>query len=205
MASITIQTEIEFSKDCQSVFVSDVTRSYDLSTNPNGYDLTGTINLNPNNIDTDTGYITFESSDGTSVTYDIPSADFNVSNIDTSGLISIALTMDELEALGLDTSDDVWKIKYGFDDTDSNSYSSTCYIVKSCTACCVINTLLSRIDLCTNCKTNTVTNKINEVLMAQISLQMASAKAACGDITGAKELLDYVNSLSTVTRCDACN
>lgn len=205
MASITIQTDIRFSKDCQTIYISDVTRSYNAFTNPNGYDTTGAVNLDPNDIDTDTGYITFEASDGTSVTYNLSSTDFVIANIDTTGLISVAITMDDLEELGLDTSDDVWKITYGYTDDSDEEYTSICYIVKDCTACCVINALLANIDLCTNCKAQSVTNKINEILMAQVALKMASAKAACGDITGAKELLDYVNSLSTVTRCDACN
>lgn len=204
--ALALKLDTRISKDCLTLYISDVTRSYQAITNPGGYDSTGVVNLDPNDIDTDTGNITFENSAGETASFDLDPSDFVVANIDTTGLISVSFTFEDLTDNGFSSADDdVIKITYSFYDTNDTLYQKSCYIVKNCTACCILNTLTKAIDFCGECGKKNVTAQINEVMMARIILESASLLAACNDIQGAKEALDYVNTLGEDHRCSSCN
>ena len=205
--ALEINISTSLSKDCKTLYISDLTGYYDADTNPGGYDLTGVINLDPDDIDTSTGVLTFELvSTGDIVTVPIDSNDFEVSNIGTTGLINIPILISDLQNLGLGSfTDSIIKITYSYYDTDGNFYQAQCYILYDCNACCTLNSMLSNIDYCGTCSKTQVQKQINDLLMAKLILDSARYSLSCLDLTGAQKALDYVNSLIDVKKCDSCN
>jgi hypothetical protein len=99
-----------------------------------------------------------------------------------------------------DFEDGVYIFRYTVTMDDDTEYTKACYIFLSCQADCCVDKLYAKITT-TTCK-DCSNSKLAFANEAFGYLKAAKSKAGCGDITGATELLEKVQYMCNLERCN---
>ena len=200
--SFQLQIEVETSRDCASFLFKDSTKLYDASFNPTGYDPTGVLSANPNNLSNFTLEVTNLSNSTNPVTITIPTSAYNPARI--PGVVEYTITGTNL---GYTIEDGVYKFIYTILETKNNittTYQAGCYILNDCNICCAMDQKLKDLKNCGTCndKNNRTVNMLYEAYMLR---QKAHHLVSCHDFTGANEVLEYLKGLLDIKTCENCN
>src|SRR5690348_15892844 len=91
-----LETKVTTNADCSGFYFTDCTPLYNAVSSPYGYDLTGTVNFDPDDIDVDNIQLDVTLPNGTVVNLLIPSSAVDTSNIGTIGLLTYEVTATAL-------------------------------------------------------------------------------------------------------------
>ena len=201
--ALILETYVTENENCSSFFFHDSTPLYNSVENPGGYDPTGVNGTNPNNIDTTNLLLQITLPNNTTVDIDIPSEDFNISNIGKTGLITTKITA---VALGYTSkiTDGIYTFKYTI-TVGSTPYYNTCKILANCQVCQCLERKLIDINLCTNCTESQRTRRINDLYHAWMLKDKAKHAVSCNDVSSAINIINYLSDYCNISRCDSCN
>lgn len=203
MASFQLQIDVTTSRDCASFNFVDSTAAYNAISNPTGYDPLGIANVSPSFIDQTNLKLEVTNMANPTVTSTImiPSTAFNVTRI--PGVVSYNITKT---ILGYTISDGIYKFLYTIVDQINNNrvYQASCYVLNDCAICCTLDQKLKDLKSCGTCndKNNRTIDMLYEAYMLR---EKAHHLVSCNDITGATQVIDYLNRLLDLKTCDNCN
>lgn len=204
MATLRLQTSATLKPDGTSFFFKDVTPLFNPISNPYGYDTNPSPTGFPaSSVDTTKLYLTVINPDGTITDIIIPSTDFIIANIGSTGAITYEVTA---AALSLTTiGDGVYHFKYTItDNTTQRQYTSECDVFTDHFVCCCLDNKLKDIQICATCTKEQKSKKIDDLYNSFMIRHKARYAASCGDLAGAQKLLDDLLNYCNIKRCDAC-
>lgn len=200
-----LQIKITEKSNCKSFYFADVTPLYNSVLSPEGYDETGTVNLNPDDIDTDRLMLDVQLPDGSIINLTIPDTAFDLDNIVNPGLVIYEVTAASL-GYSDKLQDGVYKFTYTIYNTDGTlTYNASCYVAQMCNVCCCLNEKLKDISSCTDCNSIQSSKKLDPYVSAYMLKEKVKFLLVCQDNTGAQDIIDYLSQYCGIKRCDSCN
>lgn len=199
---LILETKITTNDANTSFYFSDVTPLYNAVSDTGGYDLTGTVNLDPADIDQTRLFLDVTLPDNSVVSFTIPDTTFNEANIGTIGLLTFEITATDLgftETL----QDGIYKFVYKiYSEDGSKTYSASCYVPVSFEICCCLEQKLASLSTCPTCPGNS--KKISDLWNAWMLQSKIKHLVACHNNAGAEVIFDYLNTYCDIRNCDSC-
>lgn len=201
MNLLILQQNISQSQDCKNFYWHDSTLLWNSISSPNGYDPTGSVGFDPNNISITESVVKITKPDGTIVTIQLVSDDYDLTRLEDTGTNLIQKTISYTD-LGFSDklADGIYTFNYRLKDIFGVLHLASCYIVQDCTICCCLDGKLKDLTLCSDCNNSEIQDLFN-LYMRRDSARML---AACGDLVGAQQMLDYITKLCNSKKCSSC-
>lgn len=205
MALVQVKQNIINNQNCSSLLWADLTGWYNSTTNPYGYEEGGVHSTDPDDILTTAAYVDITPlSTGTKYTVQIPSANFNKTEIGKSGFSTVEIPSSTFSA---DTiPDGVYKVTYRFQLISSRKkVQVTQYIVSTCSIDCCINKKLEQMGCCNDCSDDKNNRDIYNLYRVHMLRDKIKYQLVCNNAAGAQETLECIQQYCNSISCSSCN
>lgn len=197
----TLKLTQDISTDCTNFFWHDSTLLWNAISSPYGYDPTGVQGFDPNNIVITESVVNVSIPDGSIISIQLTDDDYDLDRLNITGTNLIQRTISYSD-LGFSEKleDGVYTFNYRLKDTSGIIHLASCYVVQDCQLCCCLDAKLKDLSLCSDCENKEI-QSLYDLYLRRDSARML---AACGDITGANEMLAYIAQVCASKKCSTC-